>query len=98
MHTLFGAQVPCPPQVGEQTGVLHVAPDQPLLQEQVFGAEQEPFTHAGLQVGVLHVAPDQPLLQVQVPVVQLAFVPQDEPSATGGFEQEPVEGSQVPGA
>ena len=94
---MFGAvQVPCPPHDGEQTGVLQVAPVQPLLHEQVFGAVQEPFTHDGEQIGVLQVAPVQPLLHVQRPVVQLAFVPQLEPSALEGFEQEPVCGSQVP--
>ena len=66
MHILGEVQVPCPPQVGEQTGVLQVAPVQPVLHVQVFGAVQEPFTHDGLQIGVVQVAPVQPLLHVQV--------------------------------
>ena len=34
MQVLGAVQVPCPPQVGEQTGVVHVAPVHPVLQVQ----------------------------------------------------------------
>ena len=64
MQVLGAVQVPCPPQVGKQTGVVHVAPVHPVLQVQrpdeqlafvpqlkplaAFGFEQVPVE--GLQV------------------------------------------------
>ena len=96
MQTLGAVHAPCPPQDGEHTGVLHVAPVQPELHVHVFGAVQLPFTQDGEHIGVLHVAPVQPELHVQAPVIQLAFVPQLVPSFAFGFEQLPVTGSQVP--
>ena len=96
MQVLGAVQVPCASQAGEQTGVVHVAPVHPVLQVQVLGAVQLPFTQAGEQTGVVHVAPVHPVLQVQIPDEQLAFVPQLVPLLLVGFEQTPVEVLQVP--
>ena len=67
LHVFGPVHVPLFEHVGEQIGVVHVAPVHPVVHVQVLGAEQvPPFWQGLVQFATAHVAPYQPVIHWQV--------------------------------